>query len=82
MNKRVLMISYHTCPLASEEGKETGGMNVYVYELSKNLGKIGYQIDVITRCQDKNNPDIVEVTPNFRVIHLKPDRIHIQAKIS
>lgn len=71
MNKRILAISYHTCPLAFEEGKETGGMNVYVYELYKSLGKLGFEIDVYTRCQDKENTDIVEVSENFRVIHLK-----------
>jgi D-inositol-3-phosphate glycosyltransferase len=65
------MISYHTCPLASEEGKETGGMNIYVLELSKQLAKLGYQIDVITRSQDDKVAHIVPVTKNFRVIHLK-----------
>lgn len=68
--KRVLIISYHTCPLAFEEGKETGGMNVYVYELAQNLGNLGIKVDVITRSQDKNNKKIVEVSKNFRVIHL------------
>ncbi|MFC1647110.1 glycosyltransferase [Patescibacteria group bacterium] len=68
--KNILLISYHTCPLASEEGKESGGMNVYVYELSCQLAKIGYKIDVVTRCQDSGEPVIVKVCPNFRVIHL------------
>lgn len=71
MNRqRILMISYHTCPLASEEGKETGGMNVYVLELSKKLAQLGHHVDVITRCQDPTNEKIVQVTKNFRVIHL------------
>lgn len=65
------MISYHTCPLAFEEGKETGGMNIYVYEISRSLARMGYLVDVITRCQDKDNSKIVEVEKNFRVIHLK-----------
>jgi D-inositol-3-phosphate glycosyltransferase len=68
--KRILIISYHTCPLASEEGKETGGMNIYVLELARQLGKMGCQIDVITRCQDPDLPKIVQVTENFRVVHL------------
>ncbi len=70
MAAKILMISYHTCPLASEEGKETGGMNVYVFELSRNLARLGHKIDVITRSQDKDNEKIVEVEENFRVIHL------------
>jgi len=68
--KRILAISYHTCPLASEEGKETGGMNVYVLELSKELARLGHHVDVFTRCQGKNNKTTVAVTPGFRVIHL------------
>lgn len=67
--KRIAMISYHTCPLASQEGKESGGMNVYVYELARALALQGYSIDVFTRSQDKNNIPIVEVMKGFRVIH-------------
>jgi D-inositol-3-phosphate glycosyltransferase len=70
MSKRILMISYHTCPLASEEGKETGGMNIYVYELSKSLSKMGIKVDVITRSQEEDKERIVQVDENFRVIHL------------
>lgn len=64
------MISFHTCPLASEEGKETGGMNVYVLELSKELVRQGYAVDIFTRSQHKDNPNIVEISPNLRLIHL------------
>lgn len=70
MKKRILMISYHTCPLASEEGKETGGMNVYVYELSSALSKLGYEVDVVTRSQDVHAEKVVQVEKGFRVIHL------------
>lgn len=69
--KRIAMISYHTCPLSSVEGKETGGMNVYVLELSKKLVELGYAVDVYTRDQDDSKEKIVQVTSNFRVIHLK-----------
>lgn len=77
--KRILVISYHTCPLAFEEGKETGGMNVYVYELSRHLARRGVMVDVITRCQDIKSERIVQVSKNFRVIHLiagPPTNIH------
>lgn len=68
--KRIAMISVHECPLASSEGKEKGGINVYVYELSKALGKIGYTIDIYTRVQDTTNPRIVQVNEHVRVIHI------------
>lgn len=64
------MISFHTCPLASQEGKEMGGMNVYVLELSRELSRQGIAVDVYTRSQDDNVAHLVQVDPNFRVIHV------------
>lgn len=68
--KRIAMISVHECPLASSEGKEKGGINVYVYELSKALSQNGFAVDIFTRAQDTINPRIVSVNENCRVIHL------------
>lgn len=70
LNRSIALISYHTCPLASEEGKETGGMNVYVLELGKRLAQKGLRVDAFTRSQDPTNQKIVQVASNFRVIHL------------
>jgi D-inositol-3-phosphate glycosyltransferase len=71
MVKRVAMLSVHTCPLASLGGKETGGMNVYIRDLSRELGRRGIAVDCFTRSQ---NPDIPRINdklgPNGRVIHL------------
>lgn len=65
------MISTHTCPLATLGGKETGGMNVYVRDLSRELGCRGMPVDVFTRWQ---NPDLPRIShllgANCRVIHL------------
>lgn len=67
---RIAMISYHTCPLASLEGKETGGMNVYVLELSRALARKGHYVDVYTRSHEKNDALITTPGPNLRVMHL------------
>lgn len=64
------MISVHECPLASSEGKERGGINVYTFELSKALSRLGWQVDAFTRIQDDVNPRIVQVNDRFRVVHL------------
>src|SRR5258708_17718775 len=69
-NKRIACISYHTCPLSAQEGKETGGMNVYVFELMKQLSAIGYTIDIYTRVQDAKAQKIVQITKTLRVIHI------------
>lgn len=69
------MISFHTCPLASEEGKESGGMNVYVFELAKQLSKQGHTVDMYTRAQAESNKEIIEINPNLRLIHLKAGKM-------
>jgi D-inositol-3-phosphate glycosyltransferase len=69
-NKRIAVISYHTCPLSDIEKDEIGGMNVYVIELCKSLAKKGYKIDIYTRSQNKDTQKIVNVSDNLRVIHL------------
>jgi D-inositol-3-phosphate glycosyltransferase len=68
---RLAMVSVHTCPNAALGGKETGGMNVYVRDLSRELGRRGFTVDVFTRSQDPDAPRIVDLGPNARVIHLK-----------
>ncbi|MGB9299262.1 MAG: glycosyltransferase, partial [Anaerolineae bacterium] len=68
---RLAMLSVHTCPKAALGGKETGGMNVYVRDLSRELGRRGFIVDVFTRSQDPDAPRIVDLGPNARVIHLK-----------
>ena len=70
MNLRVAMLSVHTCPLAALGGKQTGGMNVYVRELSRELGRMGVLVDVFTRSQNPAIPRVVPFAPRVRVIHL------------
>jgi len=71
MIRRVAMISVHTCPLATLGGKETGGMNVYVRDLSRELGRQGIAVDCFTRSQNPQVPRIRhDLGPNVRVIHL------------
>ena len=65
------MISYHTCPLATLGGKDTGGMNVYVRELTRELGRQGVHVDVFTRSQDEHVPHVVhELGYGNRVVHI------------
>lgn len=72
---RVALFSFHTCPLASEEGKESGGMNVYVLNLALELSKQKVFVDVFTRLQDEKSARVVQVNKFFRVIHLKAGKI-------
>src|SRR5581483_8115266 len=67
---RIAMLSIHSSPIARLGGKEAGGMNVYVRELSRELGRRGIAVDMFTRSQDPNAPMVVELDRNVRVIHL------------
>jgi D-inositol-3-phosphate glycosyltransferase len=71
MIRRVAMLSVHTCPLATLGGKETGGMNVYVRDLSRELGRRGIAVDCFTRSQNPDAPRVsLSLGPNGRVIHV------------
>ena len=67
----IAVISYHTCPLATLGGKDTGGMNVYVRDLTKFLGSLGIHADVFTRSQDEHVPHVLhELGCGNRVVHI------------
>ena len=67
----IAMLSYHTCPLAILGGKNTGGMNVYVRELTRFLGRQGVHVDVFTRSQDEHVPAVSHDLGYFnRVVHI------------
>lgn len=75
------MLSYHTCPLATLGGKDTGGMNVYVRELTRQLGKMDIHVDVFTRSQDDHVPHVLhELGYGNRVVHIPAGPEHPMPK--
>lgn len=75
------MLSYHTCPLATLGGKDTGGMNVYVRELTRQLGKMNIHVDVFTRSQDDHVPHVLhELGYGNRVVHIPAGPEHPMPK--
>jgi D-inositol-3-phosphate glycosyltransferase len=70
---RVAIISYHTCPVAPLGGPETGGLNVYVRELSRELAERGHHVDVFTRRAGDvpaAEPALVDGSPHARLMHI------------
>ena len=68
---RIAMLSYHTCPLATLGGKDTGGMNVYVRDLTRALGQMNIHVDVFTRSQDEHVPHVLhDLGYGNRVVHV------------
>ena len=68
---RIAMICVHSSPLATLGGKETGGMNVYVRELSRELAQRGLQVDIFTRSQNEHSPKVLLWQDGVRIIYLK-----------
>ncbi|GAB4123129.1 MAG: glycosyltransferase [Roseiflexaceae bacterium] len=67
---RIAMLSVHSSPLANLGGKEAGGMNVYVRELARELGRRGIGVDVFTRTQDPSTPTVIALDRGVRVVNL------------
>lgn len=69
--RRLAVLSLHTSPLVQPGQGDSGGMNVYVRELVSALAQAGVESDVFVRRWDEQSPDIVEVEPGFRVVHVE-----------
>lgn len=69
---KICVISYHCCPYSLLGGDGTGGMSVYLRELSSAITKFPeVKIDVFTRTQTSDITGINNVCPKVRVVHLK-----------
>ncbi len=51
-------------------GKDTGGMNVYIVELARELEKRGCVIDIFTRAHHPEHTKKIEIGKNIRLIHI------------
>ena len=54
--RRLAVLSLHTSPLAQPGTGDSGGMNVYVRELSSALARAGVECDVFTRAWSETCP--------------------------
>src|SRR5213593_1892950 len=82
MTRRIAMVSVHACPLAKLGGRDSGGMNVYVRELARDLGARGIEVDVFTRWRERYDPRIQQLGPNARVIHVESGPIGYWPKMA
>ncbi|MCO6431524.1 MAG: glycosyltransferase [Deltaproteobacteria bacterium] len=70
MSQRIMMISDHASPIAELGSTDCGGQNVYVAAVSSELAKRGYEVDVFTRRESPDQPDIVQWKKGVRIIHV------------
>lgn len=64
------MLSMHTSPLAQPGEGDSGGMNVYVRELSASLAQAGVPTTVYVRAWAPHLPARIDVEPGFEVVHV------------
>jgi D-inositol-3-phosphate glycosyltransferase len=67
---RIAMISDHASPLAAVGGIDSGGQNIYVAETARHLAAQGCMVDIFTRKDQPELPEIVEWLPGVRVVHV------------
>ena len=67
---KILIISYHTCPENKLGSKDSGGLNIYLHEMSNQLGTKGHTVDIFTRKHDIRDPLEIEINNNSKVVHL------------
>ena len=70
MNRSIALISEHASPLAAVGGIDAGGQNIYVAQVARELGRLGYDVDVFTRRDNERLPEVVDYAPGVRVIHV------------
>lgn len=67
---RIAMLSIHSSPVGDLGTSDTGGMSVYIRELSRELGRAGHSVDVYT-CADSGREDAeMFLSENVRIVHL------------
>jgi D-inositol-3-phosphate glycosyltransferase len=67
----IAMISEHASPLAVTGGVDAGGQNIYVAHTARHLAELGYAVDVFTRRDTEDLPDVVDWIPGIRVFHVR-----------
>ncbi len=83
MKKKIAFISEHASPLATLGGVDSGGQNVYVAELPKQLVKLGYNVDIYTRKESETIDEVINWLPGIRVIHVKagPEKVVVKEEL-
>jgi D-inositol-3-phosphate glycosyltransferase len=60
----------HSSPLDQPGIGDAGGMNIYVAENAKRMAAMGVSVDIFTRRNHKDLPDVVDFAPGVTVRHL------------
>ena len=77
---QIALVSEHASPLALVGGVDSGGQNIYVANVARQLARSGHHVDVFTRRDNSLLPTIVHWKKNVRVVHLDAGPARFVAK--
>ncbi|SAL38338.1 transferase [Caballeronia udeis] len=66
---KIALVSEHASPLAAAGSVDSGGQNIYVANVARQLARKGHQVDVLTRC-DRSLLPLVSRLDGARVINV------------
>jgi D-inositol-3-phosphate glycosyltransferase len=66
----IAVVSVHTSPLARPGTRDSGGMNVYIRQLSQEMGRRAHTMDIFTRRTDPDTPEVTAIDERTRVIQI------------
>lgn len=67
MKRKIALISEHAAPLGTLGSVDCGGQNVYVGHVARQLAIMGHEVDVYTRRDCANLPDVLAWDEGVRV---------------
>src|SRR5262245_29319638 len=70
MLRRIALVSDHASPLAAAGGVDSGGQNIYVAQVARNLSALGHAVDVFTRRDAADQPEVAQLGRGVRVVHV------------
>ena len=68
--QHIALISVHGDPAIDIGKEEAGGQNVYVRQVGEALAKLGWSVDLFTRCTSPQDAKVIQHAPNCRTIRL------------
>jgi D-inositol-3-phosphate glycosyltransferase len=76
MSTRVAVVSVHTSPIDQPGSGDSGGMNVYLRNVTERLADRGVEVDLFTRCRGGRDHDVRVLAPGIRVVSVKGGPCH------
>lgn len=78
--RKIALISEHASPIASLGSVDSGGQNVYVAQLARQLARLGYLVDVFTRRDSDQLAPVADWHPGVRIVHVPAGPAHFIPK--